>query len=66
MNYFIVTYKTGITYGHCKGMDNDTPNQVLKAIKEKYPNALSYAVTNSEQLMMTNVESFWAKRRNEA
>lgn len=65
MNYFVATYKTGITYSHCKDMDNYTLDQALKAMKEKYPTALSVTVTTSEQTMMFYVEDFWAKRRNE-
>lgn len=62
MNYFVAEYKDGITYGHCKGMDDLTAGQALIAVQEKYPTALRVVLFNDERIMKHHVEAFWESR----
>lgn len=62
MNYFVAEYKDGITYGHCKGMDELTAGQALIALQEKYPTALRVVLFNDERIMEHHVAAFWEGR----
>lgn len=62
MNFFTAEYRDGITYGHCKGLDDLTTDQALVVMREKYPTALRIIISNAEHIMRLHVEAFWERR----
>lgn len=62
MNFFTAEYKDGITYGHCKGLDDLTTDQALAVMREKYPTALRVVLFNDERIMEHHVAAFWEGR----